>query len=134
MYWDANKALLQVMVVGSIYTPSWYISLATSTTGIDPWSDPRTSWELSGSATPLTSGWEIDPTYANDMYQAQLQSTATVDVPCPAGGTARYYVIRDGLNNSKWMFMGQLYNYPLTLSPGDKVRFPAGSLKIGMYN
>lgn len=127
-YFDSALMMRQMMVGGSLYTPAWYISLAKG--GSDPYATTRATWEITGTSTPLTTGWQNDPLNTSQNYTSAIQNVDTVDVPVPFATTITYWVIRNGLSTDQWQFIGRFNNYPLSVATGDIVRFAPGNLKI----
>jgi hypothetical protein len=129
LYFDNGKYIRQMLIGGSVYTPSWYLSLAKG--GSNPYSTIRDTWEVPGTATALTTTWQDDSLTSSSSYLSVISNTTTVNVTVPNAATITYWVIRDGLATDKWQFLGRFNNYPLSVAAGDTLRFLPGTLKIG---
>lgn len=128
-YFSNAKYIRQMLVGGSIYTPSWYLSLCTNTG--NPWTQPRSTWEVPGTSTLLTTTWQDDPQDASNAYLSMASNTTTINLVVPGAASVRYWVLRNGLAEDKWQFIGRFSNYPLSVAAGDTLRFLPGTLKLG---
>lgn len=129
VYFNSMLALHQMMLGGALYSPDWYITLAKGSS--NPYTTGRSSWQIPGTATPLTTGWSDDPLTTTQTYVAAISNSSTVDVVIPAADTITYWVISQGTGDT-WQFIGRFNNYPLSVSAGDTVRFLPGALRIAI--
>lgn len=130
VYFNSMLALRQMMLGGALYSPDWYITLAKG--GSNPYTTGRSTWQIPGTATLLTTGWADDPLTTTQTYVAAISNTSTVDVVVPAADTITYWVISLGSTGDTWQFIGRFNNYPLSVSSGDTVRFLPGALRIAI--
>jgi hypothetical protein len=124
------QALLQVMAGGSVYTPQWHFSLVYNNG--DPWDDPINTWEVPGSRTPYLGGWQVSNLSTD--YQGVVSTTASLDVLCPITASVRYIACFPNSYTDQWLFLNRVNPYPRSMSPGDYLRFPAGTITYQIYN
>jgi hypothetical protein len=131
MAFDGNRLIEQMLAGGSVYPGNeWYFSLGTQAG--NPWSS--TGFEAPGPRTLYTGGWYLDPQYSTDLDTQGMLNDTQFECTVTTVSTLRYVFLWQGLTNTKWAVINQLYNYPITLAVGDSIRFPPGGFAFTVYS